>query len=168
MKAISIILIVVGIIFGFLSLRSFWSDHAYEKASTTVKASVKSVDIKPMSGKAVASIRRVLYYIRDGVADSTEQNYSKLYTNNNPLPSEEELKSTSLYVRYVPKNRRSETVFPDRVLVSSDEEYEGYYNRAMFGQMFAFILLGLMIRLWRRKNNPHNNNYQNKTSSLSI
>ncbi len=168
MKAISIISIFVGVIFGSLGIRSYLRDNAYKKASITVKASVKSVDIKPMSGKAVASIRRVLYYIRDGVADSTEQNYSELYTNNNPLPSEEELKSKSLYVRYVPKNRRSETAFPDRVLVSSDEEYEGYYNRAMFGQMFAVLLLGLMIRLWRRKNNRHNNDYQNKTSSLSI
>lgn len=168
MKAISIISIFVGVIFGSLGIRSYLRDNAYKKASITVKASVKSVDIKPMSGKAVVSIRRVLYYIRDGVADSTEQNYSELYTNNNPLPSEEELKSKSLYVRYVPKNRRSETAFPDRVLVSSDEEYEGYYNRAMFGQMFAVLLLGLMIRLWRRKNNRHNNDYQNKTSSLSI
>lgn len=94
-----------------------------------------------MSGKAVASIRRVLYYIRDGVADSTVQNYSEPYSNNDPLPSGEELKSKSLYVRYVPKNRRSETAFPGRALVSSDEEYEGYYNRAKFGQMYAFYCL---------------------------
>lgn len=146
MRIIGVILILLGIIFGLLGVRSYLRDTAYGKASIAVKASVKSVEIKPMSGKAVASIRREIYYMRDGVADSTEQSFAEAFTQNDPLPTPAELQAAELYVRYVPKSRRTETAFPDRVMVSSNEEYGGYYNSALFGQMFTFVLLGLMIR----------------------
>lgn len=151
MKTISIILIIVGIILGLLGLRSYWLDYSYKNASIAVKASVESVEVKPKSGKAVGSIRLVLSFIRDGVADSTAHNFSQEYSNINPLPTAEELQGASLYVRYVPKENRGKTSFPNQVLVSNTNEYEGFYNRALFGQMFTFILLGVIIRLWRRK-----------------
>lgn len=153
MKTISIILIVVGIIFGLLGVRSYWRDNAYEKASTAVRASVKSAEVKPMSGKAVGSIRLVLTYLHDGMEDSIEHNYTEVYTVNNPLPTVEELKASSLYVRYVPKQKRSEKV-PNWVLVSSDGEFDGMYGRSLFGQMFTFILVGFMIKLFGRRKQP--------------
>jgi hypothetical protein len=153
LKTVSIILIVVGIIFGLLGVRSYWHANAYEKASTVVIASVKSAEVKPMSGKAVGSIRLVLTYLHDGMEDSIEHNYTEAYSVNNPLPTVEELKASSLYVRYVPKQKRSEKV-PNWVLVSSDGEFDGIYGRSLFGQMFTFILLGLMIRLFGRRKQP--------------
>lgn len=153
MKIISIILVVVGIIFGLLGVRSYWRDNAYEKASNAVRASVKSAEVKPMSGKAVGSIRLVLTYLHDGMEDSIEHNYTEAYTVNNPLPTVDELKASSLYVRYVPKQKRSEKV-PNWVSVSSDGEFDGMYGRSLFGQMFTFILVGFLIRLFGRRKQP--------------
>ncbi len=151
MKIISVVLISIGILSGLLGTKSFWRDQAYEKASIPVKGSVEWLEFKPMSGKAVASIAIMLSYIRDGIVDSTEHQFSILYTTSDPLPTEEELKAAPYYVRYVPKEKRNETTFPNRVMVSNGLAYEGFYNHALFGQMFTFILLGLMIRLFGRK-----------------
>ena len=65
--------------------------------------------------------------MRDGVADSTEHNFSKAYTNIDPLPTIEELQAVSFYVRYVPKDKQSETLYPKRVIVSNKSEYEGFF-----------------------------------------
>ncbi|GAB1454478.1 hypothetical protein MASR2M47_45340 [Draconibacterium sp.] len=150
MKVIGIILILISIIFGVFGVRSYLRDDAYAKTSTIVKASVKFAEVKLMSGKAVGSIRMVLIYMHDGVADSIEHNFSQDYSNNNPLPTVEELKTASLYVRYVPKEKRTKTT-PNWVLVSKNEEFEGWYGRSSFKQMFTFILLGFMVRIFGRK-----------------
>lgn len=150
MKTLGVVLIIIGIIPGLLGVRSYLRDDAYVKASIAVKSSVKSVEIKPMSGKAVASIHLVLSYIRDGVADSTEHNFAQEYTDKCPLPTVEEFKATSYYVRYVPKEKRSEMI-PNWVMVSSEGEFDGLYGRALFGQMFTFILLGFMVRMFGRE-----------------
>ena len=151
MKAFGILLIIVGIICGLLGARSYWQDNTYKKASIAVKASVVSVEVKPMSGKAVASIKMVLSYLRDGVADSTAHNFSMAYTNKNPLPAVQELQASLLYVHYVPRVKRSETSYPNRVVVSGNGVYDGFYNRALFGQMFTFVLLGFMVRKFGKK-----------------
>lgn len=150
MKTISIILILIGIVFGIFGVRSYLRDDAYAKASVVVKASVKSAEVKPMSGKAVASISMVLSYLRDGVADTIEHHFSKAYSNNDPLPTVEELNTTTLYIRYVPKEKRSEKT-PNWVLVSSNGEFDVLYGGSYFGQMFTFILLGIMLRVFSRK-----------------
>ncbi|MCC7525599.1 MAG: hypothetical protein IT250_12305 [Chitinophagaceae bacterium] len=150
MKTLGVVLIIIGIICGLLGLRSYLRDDAYVKASTIAKASVVSAEVKPMSGKAVASIHLVLYYIRDGFADSIEHNLAREYTDKSPLPTVEELKATAYYVRYVPKEKRSKNV-PNWVMVSNSGEYDGLYGGALFGQMFTFILLGFMVRMFGRK-----------------
>ncbi len=150
MRIISILLFIIGIIFGLFGVRSYWRDDAYAKASTVVKASVISAEVKPMSGKAVGSIRLVLSYMRDGVADSIEHNFSEAYSDKDPLPTEEELKAASPYVRYMPREKRSKTI-PNWVLVSNNGEFESGYGRSSFGQMFTFILLGLMVSIFGRK-----------------
>lgn len=150
MRIIGNILILIGIIFGVFGVRSYLRDDAYAKESTVVKASVISAEVEPMSGKAVGSIHMVLTYMHDGVADTIEHNFSEAYSNNNPLPKVEELMKSSLYVRYVPKEKRNERI-PNWVLVSNKEEFEGFYGRSSFGQMFAFILLGLMIKMFGNK-----------------
>lgn len=103
-----------------------------------------------MSGKAVGSIRLVLTYLYDGMEDSIEHNFTEAYTVNKPLPTVEELKASSLYLRFVPKQKRSEKV-PNWVLVSSNGKFDGMYGRSLFGQMFTFILVGFMIRLFGRR-----------------
>lgn len=148
MKILGNLLIIIGIISGLLGVRSYWRDYTYKKASIAVKASVKSVEIKPFSGKAVAGIDYTLNYMRDGIADSTKYNTTEEYSFKNPLPTAEELQATPFYVRYVPQNRRTETSFPNRVTVNNNGKYEGFYNRAVFGQMFVLILLGYMVKKW--------------------
>jgi hypothetical protein len=150
MRIISIILIIIGIIFGLLGVRSYLRDKSYEEASIAVKASVISAEVKPMSGKAVASIHIYLSYMRDGVADSIKYNFSEVYSDKDPLPTEEELKAAPPYVRYVPEEKRSKTI-PNWVMVSSNGEFDGLYGRSLFGQMFTFILLGLMVSIFGRK-----------------
>lgn len=150
LRTIGIIIIIAGIIFGISGVKSYLRDDAYAKASVVSTASVKSAEIKPMSGKAVGSIRLILTYVRDGVADSTELNFAEAYSDNNPLPTEVELKAVSYYVRYVPKEKRSENI-PNWVMVNRTGEFEGFYGRSSFGQMFTLILLGFMVRMFGRK-----------------
>jgi hypothetical protein len=150
-KKLSILLIITGIISGLFGTRSYWRDYTYKKASIAVKASVKSVEIKPFSGKAVAGIYYTLNYLRDGITDSTKYNTTEEYSFKNPLPTPEDLQATLFYVRYVPQNKRAETSFPNRLIINKNGEYNGFYNRALFGQMFTFILLGYMLRKWARK-----------------
>jgi hypothetical protein len=148
MKILGILLIVLGIIIGMFGVRSYWRDYTYKRASIAVKASVKSVEIKPFSGKAVAGIYYTLNYMRDGIADSTKYNTTEEYSFKNPLPTKEKLQAVSFYVRYIPKEKRRETSFPNQVLVSHNMEYEGFYNRALFGQMLVLILLGYIVKKW--------------------
>lgn len=148
MKIIGIILIILGVIFGLFGIRSYWHDCTYKKASIAVKACVKSVEIKPFSGKAVAGIYYTLNYMHDGIIDSTKYNTTEEYSFKNPLPTKEKLQAASFYVRYVPQNRRTKTSFPNRVTVNNNGKYEGFYNRALFGQMFVLILLGYMVKKW--------------------
>lgn len=152
MKIIGQILVLIGIIFGVIGVQSCLRDDAYAKASIIVKASVKSVEIKPMSGKAVGSIHMVLNYMRDGVADTIEHNFSTAYSNNEPLPTAKELKKSTLYVRYVPVEKRNEHS-PNWTIVSKNGEFEGFYGWPQFGKMLTFILLGSLIRMFAKKSN---------------
>lgn len=150
MKIISVILISIGIIFGMFGIRSYMRDNAYAEASIVVKASVKSAEIKPNPWKAVGSIKTVLTYMRDGVADSLEYHFTEAYTINDSLPTEDEIKATSFYVRYVPAETRSERI-PNWVIVNNNGEFQGWYGQSQFGQMFNFVLIGYMIRMFARK-----------------
>lgn len=147
MKIIGIILIILGVIFGLFGIRSYWHDCTYKKASIAVKASVKSVEIKPFSGKAVAGIYYTLNYMHDGITDSIKHHTTEEYSFKKPLPTKEQLQATSFYVRYVPKNKRTKTSFPNRVVVSRHAEYEGFYNSAL-GHMLVLILLGYVVKKW--------------------
>lgn len=150
MRIIGNILILIGIFFGLFGVRSYLRDKSYGEASTVVKASVKSVEVKPKSGKGMVGIEMVLTYMRDGATDSIEHNFSEAYSNKDPLPTEEEIMKSSIYVRYVPKEKRSEKI-PDWLMVNSNGEFEGSYGLSSFGQMFSFILLGLMVRMFGKK-----------------
>ena len=149
MRIIGVILILFGILAGLLGVRSYLRDDAYAKASTTVKASVKSAELKPMSGKAVGSIRLVLAFLRDGVEDTLEHNYSEAYSINDPLPTLEELNAASLYIRYVPKEKRSKNT-PDWVMVSNKDKHDGVYGRSGFSWMMNFFLLGFILIIYSR------------------
>jgi hypothetical protein len=149
MKVIGILLIIFGIISGLLGVRSYLRDDAYAKASTTVKASVKSAEVKPMSGKAVGSVRLVLTFLRDGVEDTLEHSYSEAFSFNDPLPTIEELNAASLYIRYVPKEKRSKNI-PDWVMVSNKDKHDGVYGRSGFTWMINFFLLGIILIIYSR------------------
>jgi len=75
-----IIIIIIGIIFGLLSIRSVWREYKYQQVVTIAKANVLSVATKPFSGKALASIQYKLVYQHDHILDtisySTAEEYS--------------------------------------------------------------------------------------------
>ena len=150
MRKVSLILIIAGIIFGLLGVISFWRDHSYQRASTASKAIVDSVDLKPIRD-GLSNIYYYLVYMRDGSMDTLKHKITMEYTFKNPIPSSDELKATIFYVHYVPEANKEGASFPNRVHVNDSPEYEGLYNRSLFGQMFAFILLGFMIRLFLRR-----------------
>lgn len=150
MRIISVILISLGILFGIFGFRSYLRDDRYVKASVVVKASVISAKVEPNPWKNVDHVRLVLLYMRDGVTDSIENNYTDVYSKDELRTSEEELKAATHYVRYVPKEKRSKNI-PNWVMVNSNGEFEGFYGLSSFGQMFSFILLGFMVRRFGRK-----------------
>ena len=80
MKLIAIIFIILGIISCLLGVRSYLRDDAYAKASVVVKSSVKWAEVKPNPWKSTVSIKLMLSYMRDGVPDSVEHNYSLFYS----------------------------------------------------------------------------------------
>lgn len=84
MKAVSLILIFVGILLGLLAASSFGLDYQYEKASVSSEATISSMRIEP---------------IRDGVIDTTEHKVTEQFTNNTPLPTIEQFQSNTFYNR---------------------------------------------------------------------
>ena len=138
-------LILSGILAGFLGLWSYWRDFQYEKASIAVRATVKSVEIEPIRS-GLSNILYTLRYKRDGVMDVTHHKITQQYTIKEPLQTSDELQKASFYIRYVPTVSKTATEFPGRVIVSEDKAYEGFYNRALFGQMFTLLLFGAMVR----------------------
>lgn len=150
MRTIGIIIIIIGIIFGIFGVRSFLRDNAYVNASVVVKASVISAEVEPNPWKNVDHVRLVLSYMRDGVTDSIENNYTDVYSKDDARVSEEELKAATHFVRYVPKEKRSGNI-PNWLMVNSNGEFEGSYGRSSFVQMFTLILLGFMVRMFGRK-----------------
>lgn len=153
MRIISTVLIVIGILFGLFGVRSYWRDHRYEKASIVTKSTISSVRIEPVRN-GLSNILYTLTYIRDGATDTTVHKITEAYTDKNPLPAIAQLQASTLYVQYVPKDKRGETAYPYRVMVSSDGLYPGTYGRGLFGQMFTFILLGFIVRLFARNTQP--------------
>lgn len=150
MRTIGIIIIIIGILFGIFGVRSYLRDDRYVKASVVVKASVISAEVEPNPWKNVDHVRLVLSYMRDGVTDSIENNYTDVYSKDDARVSEEELKAATHYVRYVPKEKRGENI-PNWVIANSTGEFEGSFGRSSFVQMFTLILLGFMIRMFGRK-----------------
>lgn len=162
MKTISRILIITGIVFGLLGLRSYWRDYTFKKASSVVQASVISVNVTPIRS-GLSSIQYSLGYSRDGMNDTLHHTITEAYTTLHPLPTLSQLKSESFYIHYVPENKRNETSFPYRTHVNKNGIYGGFYNRALFGQMVAFILLGYMVRMFGKKQTVSNRLVSNET-----
>lgn len=150
MKILSILLITIGVIFGIVGVRSYLRDDAYAQASVVEKASVLSAEVTPNPWKNVDGVRLVLTYKRDGVADTLTHTYSEVYSKNDLRITEEKLQAIPFFVRYVPKEKRSEKI-PDWVIVESTGAFEGSYGRTSFGQMFTFFLIGIMVRMFGRK-----------------
>ncbi|NTS43818.1 MAG: hypothetical protein EOO13_10685 [Chitinophagaceae bacterium] len=156
MKIFGILFILLGIISGLLGVRSYMRDDAYAKASVVVKSSVKWAEVKPNPWKSTVSVKLMLSYMRDGVPDSLEHNFSKFYSKDEPLPTVEKLKEATPWVRYVPKEKRSKNI-PDWVMVGSKEQHDGVYGQTGFGWMFKFLILGIGLIIYsrlRKKSRP--------------
>lgn len=141
MRKVGTVLIVIGILFGLFGVWTFWREYGYEKARVVSKATVASVRIEPIRD-GLSNILYTLTYMRDGATDTTEHKITEQHTINNPLPTTEQLQSETYYIHYVPKERRTETAYPKRVMVLDSETYPSFYYRTAFGQMFSFILMG--------------------------
>ncbi len=142
MRVIGILFIILGIISGLLGMRSYLRDDAYAKASVVVKSSVKWAEVKPNPWKSTVNIKLMLSYMRDGVPDSLEHNYSQFYSKDEPLPTVEKLKAATPHIRYVPKGKQTKNI-PDWVMVSSMQQHDGVYGRSGFNWMFKFLILGI-------------------------
>lgn len=149
MRIVGTILIISGILGGLLALWSYRRDEAYAKASVAVKAYVRSAEVKPMSGKAVGSIRLVLAFLRDGVEDTLEYSYSETFSIHDPLPTVEELKARTPYVRYVPRENKRNSI-PDWVMVSNKDRHSGANGEPAFWWMFRLILFGVLLSIYSR------------------
>ena len=147
MRIVGNILILIGIVFGVLGVRSYLRDDRYAKSSVVAKASVISVQIEPNRWKNVDHVRLVLGYVRDGVKDSIENNFSDVYSDSRNRLTEERLRSATYYVRYVPKENRGQKI-PDWVIVNQTGEFEVSYGRSSFGHMATLILLGFLMRMF--------------------
>lgn len=149
MKAIGILFIIFGILSGLLGVRSYLRDDAYAKASVVVNSSVKWAEVKPNPWKSTVSIKLMLIYMRDGVADSLEHNYSQFYSKDNPLPTIEKLKAATPPIRYLPKAKRSKNI-PDWVMVSSKDKHDGVYGQTGFSWMLNFLIPGIFLIIYSR------------------
>lgn len=150
MRIVSTILITIGIIFGLFGTWTFWREYGYEKARVVAKGTVSSVRTEPVRS-GLTNILYTLSYLRDGATDSIEHKITEEWTDKNPLPTEAQLQSQTFYIHYVPEEKRSETVYPKRVMVLDCEDYPSFNYPTSFGQMFTFILLGFMVRMFGRK-----------------
>lgn len=137
-------------VFGLFGVWSFWRDFRYEKARTVTQAKIASVKIEPIRS-GLSNILYTLTYLRDGVADTIEHKITEQFTTKNPLPPIAQLQSQTFYIHYVPEERKNEASFPNRVMVLESKTYPGFYNRASFGQMVTFTLMGFMARLFYLK-----------------
>lgn len=150
MRIVSTILITIGIIFGLFGTWTFWREYGYEKARVVAKGTVSSVRTEPVRS-GLTNILYTLTYLRDGATDSIEHKITEEWTDKNPLPTEAQLQSQTFYIHYVPEEKRSETVYPKRVMVLDSEDYPSFNYPTSFGQMFTFILMGFMVRMFGRK-----------------
>ena len=167
MRIIGTILIIFGILAGLLGVRSYLRDDAYAKKSVVVQSSVKWAEVKHNPWKSTVSIKLMLSYMRDGVPDSLEHNYSQFYSNNEPLPTVEKLKTVTPSIRYVPKEKRSRNT-PDWTMVSNKDKHDGVYGRSGFSWMFTFLIPGIMLIFYKRarKKQRQPSRLQKKTINL--
>lgn len=157
------LLLILGVIFGLLGLRSFWRDYTYRKASVVVKAKIFSAEIKDIRTngnyylKPTHHITHHFAFLKDGIMDTlTDKVNFLLYTegryfdNPNPIPTVEQLMKQDRYVRYVPKSKRNETAFPDRIDINNNGEYTAQHSVSFFYNMlFCFVAGGILSRFFR-------------------
>ncbi len=149
MKTIGILFIIFSILSGLFGVRSYLRDDAYAKESVVVQSSVKWAEVKPNPWKSTVSIKLMLIYMRDGVPDSLEHNYSQFYSNDEPMPTVDKLKSATPHVRYLPKAKRSKNI-PDWVMVSSKDKHDGAYGQTGFSWMLKFLIPGIFLIIYSR------------------
>lgn len=147
MRKVGTVLILIGILFGIFGVWTFWREYGYERARVVTKGTVSSVRTEPIRD-GLANILYTLTYLRDGATDTIEHKMTEEWTDKNPLPTLEQLQAQTFYIHYVPKENRSETVYPKRVMVLDSEDYPSFYYPTAFGQMVTFILIGFMVRLF--------------------
>jgi hypothetical protein len=147
MRIISTVLIVIGILFGLFGVWTFWREYGFERARVVTKGTVSSVRTEPVRN-GLTNILYTITFLRDGATDSIEHKLTEQWTDSNPLPTLEQLQAQTFFIHYVPKEKRSKTVYPKRVMVLDSEDYPRFYYPTAFGQMFTFILIGFMVRLF--------------------
>jgi hypothetical protein len=145
MKIVSNILIGLGVIFGIFAVRAIWRNYSYQKASVVVKAQLVSVELENIK-PTVAKIFYTLTFVRDGYTDTIINSDMKVHYKDDPLPSMEELKSVTRYVRYVPIDNRTKTAFPDQIIINENGEYEHSYMLSYLVYMMVCGLFAYMLR----------------------
>ena len=145
MKTVRNLFVFLAIISFFFGIRSFWRDYSHRKASVASKATVLTVVIKPIRS-GLASIVYSIAYMRDDVTDIMDVRTTDDYTYKDPLPSMEELRAATFYVHYVPKDKKGDSAFPDRILVNSSAEFDLPYSHGWFIRIVIFLVIAYLIR----------------------
>lgn len=145
MRKVGTVLIVIGILFGLFGVWTFWREYGYERTRIVTKATVSSVRTEPIRD-GLSNILYTLTYLRDGTTNTTEHKITEQWTDKNPLPTMAQLRTQTFFIHYVPKEKRSKTAYPGRVMVLDSEDYPSFYYPTAFGQMFTFILMGFIVR----------------------
>lgn len=147
MRIVGTLFITIGILFGLFGVWTFWREHGYEAARIVTKGTVSSVKIERVRD-GLSNILYTLTFQRDGSTDTIDHKITEQWTFKDPLPSLEQLKLQTFYIHYVPKEKRSKTVYPMRTMVLDTEIYPRFYYPTAFGQMTTFILLGFIVRIF--------------------
>lgn len=145
MRVLSVILIMLGVLFGLLGVRACWHDFQYKNNSVVAAATVVSIDVKPIRS-ALSSINYQLSYTRDGKPDTLQHRITKHHTVYDPLPSLNELQSATWYIRYVPVINRNNTALANQLYVTETNRYPGTYGSSFFIRMLTFILISYIIQ----------------------
>ena len=144
-KHINKITLFLSVVCLILGIRTNWREYTFRKASTVAKATVISVHTELQSGKAVANVNYMLAYERDNKTDTISFPTTTEYSLKKPLPSIEELKKNNFYIHYVPKIKRNETPFQDRVFISNNVVQESTFYSGWFNLMVLILLSSYLL-----------------------
>lgn len=135
----------------FITFISNWREYQFRKASVPARAGIFSVTVKPMSGKAVASIEYGIIYRRDGKQDTIHFSTAQAFSDSEPLPEIAQLKKNVFFIHYIPKGKKHKTPHSERIYIQNGDTLESNFTTGWLTAMFVVLLFGYLLnpRIYR-------------------